>query len=628
LRWFGCWGVFGWVLLGCFWAGDGVVGLGTLFWFWFLKSILFCMEILLVVAIVLILVVGVLVVLFRPRQGSGADLQNGLTKLTADLARIEANLKDDFKANREESFAQAKENRAEQSKNFLDFKADHVEAMNAITDKNEKALGLLTKTMDERLAALIDKVEHNHKSNREEQANTQKIFAESVTAQVDKLTVEVQAKLQAIAETNAQKLEGLTLALETKLNALADKTEYNHKTNREEQATGLKTFSEAQVLQLKELTISIQSQLNSLTEQAKKDSDAMREALAGRMQEFQTTLKENIDAMHERQKERFSQMDVRQGELITSTNEKLEKMRETVDEKLQKTLNDRLGQSFETVSKQLLAVENGLGEMKTLAQDVGGLKRVLSNVKMRGGFGEVQLSLLLEQILAPEQYESNVTVKPNSAERVEFAVKLPGKDDDGKPVYLAIDAKFPREDYEQLQEAYDAADPVKIEAAQKRLESAIRKMAKDIHDKYIAPPHTTDFAIMFLPFEGIYAEVVRKAALLEDLQRHYKVIVTGPTTLAAILNSLQMGFKTLSIQRHGSEVWKILGAVKTEFGKFGGMLDKVKKNLHRASNDLDLVVGARTRAIERELRSVEALPEVESGGVLALSEVEEFGVEE
>ncbi len=586
------------------------------------------MEILLVVVLILVLVVGLLVVLLRPRGGADPQVLNALTQLTADTARLDAALKAAFKDSRDESQQRAMDQRLEQNRNFVELKREVMEAMGLFAAQQQKAVDLLRTGLEERMGILTDKTEQHHLSHRTEQALGQKLFAESVTAQVDKLTFEVQAKLQAIAETNAQKLEGLTLTLETKLSALADKTESNHKTNREEQATGLKTFSEAQVQQLKELTISIQSQLNSLTEQAKKDSDAMREALAGRMQEFQTTLKENIEAMHERQKERFSQMEVRQGELITSTNDKLEKMRETVDEKLQKTLNDRLGQSFETVSKQLLAVENGLGEMKTLAQDVGGLKRVLSNVKMRGGFGEVQLSLLLEQILAPEQYESNVAVKPNSAERVEFAVKLPGKDDDGKPVYLAIDAKFPREDYEQLQEAYDAADPLKIEAAQKRLESAIRKMAKDIHDKYIAPPHTTDFAIMFLPFEGIYAEVVRKAALLEDLQRLYKVVVTGPTTLAAILNSLQMGFKTLSIQRHGSEVWKILGAVKTEFGKFGGMLDKVKKNLDTASNQLDEVVGMRTRAIERKLRSVDALPEAESGGVLALSDLEEFEVEE
>ena len=218
--------------------------------------------------------------------------------------------------------------------------------------------------------------------------------------------------------------------------------------------------------------------------------------------------------------------------------------------------------------------------MQTLAQDVGGLKRVLSNVKMRGGFGEVQLSMMLEQILAPDQYESNVKTKSGSNELVEFAIKLPGKDDDNDQVWLPIDAKFPRDVYAHLQTAYELADNAQSEVAQKNLENTIRKMAKDIGDKYIDPPNTTDFGIMYLPFEGIYAEVVRKASLLEELQRKYKIIVTGPTTLAAILNSLQMGFKTLAIQKRSSEVWKVLGAVKKEFETFGGLMNKAQKNIH------------------------------------------------
>jgi DNA recombination protein RmuC len=238
-------------------------------------------------------------------------------------------------------------------------------------------------------------------------------------------------------------------------------------------------------------------------------------------------------------KNKFTDLTEGQSKLVQQTEKKLEQMRETVDEKLQKTLNERLGQSFEAVGKQLEAVQLGLGEMKTLAGDVGGLKKVLSNVKMRGGIGEVQLAMLLEQILAPEQYAANVKTKQNSADIVEFAIKLPGRDDNNKQVWLPIDAKFPKDVYEQLQTAYDASDLPEIEAAQKNLEQTIKKMAKDISDKYLDPPNTTDFAILFLPFEGIYAEVVRKASLLEDLQRNYKIIVTGPSTLAAILNSLE-----------------------------------------------------------------------------------------
>jgi DNA recombination protein RmuC len=264
----------------------------------------------------------------------------------------------------------------------------------------------------------------------------------------------------------------------------------------------------------------------------------------------------------------------------------------------------------------LESVQKGLGEMQTLAQDVGGLKKVLSNVRMRGGFGEVQLSLLLEQILAPEQYESNVKTKLSSGDSVEFAIKLPGHDNNNSVVWLPIDAKFPKDVYEQLQVAYEIGDISQVEAAQKNLEVTIKKMAKDIRDKYIDPPNTTDFGIMFLPFEGIYAEVVRKASLLEELQRTYKVVVTGPTTLAAILNSLQMGFRTLVIQKRSSEVWQILGAVKKEFENFGGMLEKAQKNLQTASNQIDEVMGKRTRAIQRKLKGVEMLSDTESQSLL------------
>jgi DNA recombination protein RmuC len=306
-------------------------------------------------------------------------------------------------------------------------------------------------------------------------------------------------------------------------------------------------------------------------------------------------------------KNKFTDLTEGQSKLVQQTEKKLEQMRETVDEKLQKTLNERLGQSFEAVGKQLEAVQLGLGEMKTLAGDVGGLKKVLSNVKMRGGIGEVQLAMLLEQILAPEQYAANVKTKQNSADIVEFAIKLPGRDDNNKQVWLPIDAKFPKDVYEQLQTAYDASDLPEIEAAQKNLEQTIKKMAKDISDKYLDPPNTTDVAILFLPFEGIYAEVVRKASLLEDLQRNYKIIVTGPSTLAAILNSLQMGFKTLAIQKRSGEVWKVLGNVKTEFEKFGGLIEKAQGNIQNGLKQLDEVVGVRTRAIQRQLRDVEVL---------------------
>ncbi|MDY0016651.1 MAG: DNA recombination protein RmuC [Candidatus Delongbacteria bacterium] len=296
-------------------------------------------------------------------------------------------------------------------------------------------------------------------------------------------------------------------------------------------------------------------------------------------------------------------------------NKQLEEMRKTVDEKLQKTLNDRLSQSFETVGKQLIAVQEGLGEMRNIASDVGGLKKVLSNVKMRGGIGEIQLSMLLEQILAPEQYETNVKTKTGSSDLVEFAIKLPGKDSSGKCVWLPVDAKFPKDIYEKIVDANEKSDPAGMIAARKEMETAIKKMAKDISDKYIDPPNTTDFAIMFLPFESIYAEVVSNGSLLETLQRDCRIIVTGPSTLAALLNSLQMGFKTLAIEKRSSEVWKTLAEVKKEFGKFGDLMERAKKNIQTGLSQLEDVSGTRTNAIRRKLRDVALLdaPDDNSG---------------
>ena len=334
------------------------------------------------------------------------------------------------------------------------------------------------------------------------------------------------------------------------------------------------------------------------------------------IQAFQKSFAESMELFNRLQREKFGELSLRQQELLQNTEKKLEEMRATVDEKLQKTLHERIGQSFELVSKQLENVQKGLGEMQTLAQDVGGLKRVLSNVKIRGTIGEVQLSMLLEQILASDQYDTNVKTKPGSDKLVEFAVKLPGRAEGDESVYLPIDAKFPKDVYEQLLDAYESGDLQRVETTSRILEQTIRGMAKDIRDKYLAPPHTTDFGIMFLPFESIYGEVTRRAALLEQLQQESHVIVTGPTTLAAILNSLQMGFRTLAIQKRSSEVWRILGGVKAEFEKFGGLLEKAQKNLQTANNQLEEVMGKRTRAIQRQLRSVEALPAKEEQNAL------------
>lgn len=338
-------------------------------------------------------------------------------------------------------------------------------------------------------------------------------------------------------------------------------------------------------------------------------------------QQMQTTLHRNLMTTNEMQREKFEAMNRQQDLLVKSTEKRLDEMRLMVEEKLQKTLNERIGQSFELVRSQLENVQKGLGEMKNLAEDVGGLKKVLGNVKTRGTFGEVQLAALLEQMLSPEQYEANVKTRKNATEFVEFAIKLPGKDNGKDTVYLPIDAKFPKDVYEQYVDAYEEGEAALIESTSKQLEITVKRMAKDIHDKYIEPPFTTDFAIMFLPFENIYAEVIRRTALVETLQKDLKIVVTGPTTLGAILNSLQMGFRTLAIQKRTSEVWSVLGAVKTEFGKFGGMLEKVQKNLQNAGDQLEEVMGKRTRAIERKLRQVEALPSEDSQRMLNINDI-------
>ena len=373
-----------------------------------------------------------------------------------------------------------------------------------------------------------------------------------------------------------------------------------------------------------ELTRIVREQMAENRMELGRRIEELRKELAGnqalQFQQLQEVMNRNLLTTNELQREKLDAMTLRQEQLVKSTEKRLDDMRLMVEEKLQKTLNERIGQSFELVRTQLENVQQGLGEMKSLAQDVGGLKRVLTNVKTRGTFGEVQLAALLEQMLSPEQYEANVKTKKKGTEFVEFAVKLPGKEDGLECVYLPIDAKFPKDAYEQYLDAYESGNIEQINATSRQLELIVKKMARDIRDKYLEPPYTTDFGIMFLPFENIYAEVIRRTALVEQLQREYRVIVTGPTTLGAILNSLQMGFRTLAIEKRSSEVWTVLAAVKTEFGKFGGMLEKVQKNLETAGSQLDEVIGKRTRAIERKLRSVQELPTEQAGNILALDD--------
>ncbi|HRD96081.1 MAG TPA: DNA recombination protein RmuC [Rubrivivax sp.] len=330
------------------------------------------------------------------------------------------------------------------------------------------------------------------------------------------------------------------------------------------------------------------------------------------LQRFGDTLTGQLRLLSDANERRLAEVrqavDARLVSLQEGNEKKLDQMRATVDEKLHATLEQRLGESFKQVADRLDQVHKGLGEMQSLARDVGSLNRVLTNVKTRGVFGEVQLAGLLEQVFTPEQYAAQVATLPDSKDRVDFAIRLPGRERHGPPLWLPIDAKFPREDYERLLDAHERADVAAMEMSAKAIETLLRLEARSIRDKYVAPPYTTDFAILFLPTEGLYAEALRRPGLAEALQREFKVVLAGPTTLLATLNSLQMGFRTLALEKRSAEVWEVLGAVKTEFGRFGEVLAKTRKKLEEASSTID-AAEVRTRAMARRLKSVEALPE-------------------
>ena len=356
-------------------------------------------------------------------------------------------------------------------------------------------------------------------------------------------------------------------------------------------------------------------EIKTLTDTVNNSLAATRTDVSGQLKQFENrlgTLEKNTEEKLESVRRTLSN---ELATLRTENNKQLDKIRGTVDEKLQETLDKKLSESFNTVSVRLQEVYKGLGEMQNLAKDVGDLKNVLSNVKTRGIVGEIQLGAILGEILAPNQYEENIATVAGSSERVEFAVRLPGSDGE-KPVYLPIDSKFNSIPYTKLQSAYEAGDKTLIDASKKELEAAIKKNAKDIHDKYISPPDTTEFGIMFLPFEGLYAEVVN-SGLVDTIQREYHVNIAGPSTMSALLNSLHMGFRTLAIEKRSHEVWKTLGAGKTEFGKFKSALEKTQKKLKETEENLDHLVGTRTRQIERKLKEVESIDPDESERLLS-----------
>jgi len=419
---------------------------------------------------------------------------------------------------------------------------------------------------------------------------------------------------QAQRQQLSQQLQELSRQTENRLGVLESELRRevgdNARAGRQEVLQTLATFQEAVNRQAAEATRTQNAQIDAFAQQLLQLRGTLSDTLTRQLQDLS-------EANARRLSEVRATLEAQLGLLQQSNAAKLDEMRATVDEKLHATLEQRLGESFKQVAERLEQVHKGLGEMQNLAQGVGDLKHLLTNVKTRGMFGEAQLGALLEQVFAPEQYATQVATRPGSRNVVDFAIRLPGRGDDGAPCWLPIDAKFPNEDYERLLEAQQRADAEGVELAARGLEQRIRLEAKSMADKYLEPPHTTDFAILFLPTEGLYAEVLRRPGLMEALQRDHRVTLAGPTTLMAMLNSLQMGFRTLALEKRSSEVWQVLGAVKTEFGKFGDVLAKVKNQTQTVLNTLD-AAEVRSRAMGRALKGVEALPQDRAQALLPL----------
>lgn len=475
-----------------------------------------------------------------------------------ELERLEARIRSEFASNRQEA-----------SDTASTLRLELISMVRGLGDGQQ----LQFKDFSDRLDLLRNTLTQSAQAQREEITRNQQLFTETLTKRIGELGEAQDKQLARFAAT----LSDMTRSLEE-----------GAKAQRKEQADSLKSFNDSNL-----------NAIGMLASQQKELLETLRGTLEQKFENVRLTVTEQLDKVRQ------------------ENGTKLEEMRKTVDEKLHDTLEKRLGESFKQVSERLEQVHKGLGEMQQLATGVGDLKKVLSNVKVRGTWGEIQLGTLLEQILTPEQYVVHAKPKPRSQETVEFAIKLPGSNDSDGPVLLPIDAKFPREDYERLIDASEKGDVAGVEAATKQLEARLRQEARDIRDKYIAPPYTTDFAILYLPTEGLYAEALRRPGLSESLQRDCRVILAGPTTLAALLNSLQMGFRTLAIQKRTSEVWKVLSAVKRKFESFGETFAKVQKKIQDADKALDEARN-NTRIIGNTLNNVDNISEAEASRVLTI----------
>jgi len=595
----------------------------------------------------------------------------GVTSITLLLAflmwlrvrqNIEKVLRDELREARDDAARYSRELREEVSASQSMANELLVKTVNTLGDDQKELLGNLTHTTNESAIRLQDQIEKLVQKTSEGLKEIQITTDNKLETVRKTMEIKLQAGdeaqqrrfneviqvIQKLAESNRNDLSGLRETIQTQLTVIQKGNEEKLEKVRlilderlgqsmDSQRKGIETFGKIVTTLTDTVKVDfssqrerLQSQLNDIQKTNEDRFDKVRQAVDEKLKQVMEDQRKHladviaalkgleISQQQDQEKTRET-LDKKFRQIQESNEKKLDEMRRTVDEKLHDTLEKRLGESFRLVSDRLEAVHKGLGEMQNLAMGVGDLKRVLTNVKIRGTWAEVQLGAILEQILTPEQWAKNVCVKDESLERVEYAIRLPGpKDDPDACVWLPIDSKFPQEDYLRLQEAAERAEPNAVQAAMDALARTVRVAAKDIREKYVNPPKTTDFGIMFLATEGLYAEILRQPSLVEDLQQRQRVVVAGPTTLAAILSSLRMGFQTVVIEQRAAEVWRVLGAIKTEFGKFGEVLDKVKRQLNTASRTIEQT-GVRSRAMERRLRSVEQLPETEASAVLSLT---------
>jgi DNA recombination protein RmuC len=527
----------------------------------------FAVELLLL-AVVIIQFVVMIILFSKNRQGSQTDVPQRLVEYAQRLEKNESTLRDEFGKNREETSKSAKEAREELSSN-----------LKSVSEQLSTIIAGFTGLVDNKIKSILDSLENSSKSNRDE-----------LKRNITDLTVTVDNKMKSIQEF-----------LDSGL-----------KFNREELNKTVSTFEGKVTGSISGFSEILNKELKSVQDRVYTSTKESREELSASLKAFEEKSSAKIEVLTKDTKDGLEKtrdsVEKKLANIQQGNEKKLDEMRQTVDEKLHKTLETRLGESFKLVSERLELVQKGLGEMQTLASDVGSIKNVLSNVKNKGVLGEYQLGAILEQLMTPNQYAQSVKIKEGSRENVEFAVKIPSKEDSNKIIWLPIDAKFPTADYELLLAAYENGEKEGVAQAQKDLKAKIEKFARDIHEKYVDPPNTTEFGIMFLPFEGLYAEVLRIPGLFENIQNNHRVTITGPTTISAFLNSLQMGFRSLAVEKRTSEIWDLLGAVRTEFGKFGDVLQKTKEKLDSASKEIDRA-GTRSRAIERKLRDVQTLPE-------------------